>query len=204
MKDRWGSMRGEKELILASASRRRQELLSRLGLPFKAIPSRITETVIEGETPEEHVLRLCEEKARDIGQLHPTSWVIGADTIVLSGTMILGKPRNRKEALWMLGTLAGKAHEVYTGICVMRLEDESLLKQAVKTLVHFRELSDGEMAWYVRTGEPFDKAGGYAIQGYGSVLIRGIEGSYTNVVGLPVTELLEMLREVGAWNLFAL
>jgi septum formation protein len=196
-------MKGEKELILASASRRRQELLSRLGLPFKAIPSRINETVVEGETPEEHVLRLCEEKARDIGQLHPTRWVIGADTIVLSGMTILGKPRNKKEALWMIESLAGKAHEVYTGLCVLRLEDERVMKQAVCTLVRFRSLSEEEMVWYVHTGEPFDKAGGYAIQGYGSVLIEGIEGSYTNVVGLPVPELIDMLRKIGAWNLFA-
>lgn len=195
-------MSDARELILASASRRRQDLLQRLGVPFKAVPSRVEETPSEGESPREHVLRLCEEKAREVGQLYPEHWIIGADTIVLLEGAILGKPRNRKEALWMLDMLQGKTHEVYTGLCLLRLMDERVTKKAVRTLVHVRALSDEEMAWYLRTGEPFDKAGGYAIQGYGSILIRGVEGSYTNVVGLPLTELVEMLHDTGAWNLF--
>lgn len=195
-------MSDARELILASASRRRQDLLQRLGVPFKGVPSRVEETPSEGESPREHVLRLCEEKAREVGQLYPEHWIIGADTIVLLEGAILGKPRNRKEALWMLDMLQGKAHEVYTGLCLLRLMDERVAKKAVRTLVQVRALSDEEMAWYLRTGEPFDKAGGYAIQGYGSILIRGIEGSYTNVVGLPLTELVEMLHDTGAWNLF--
>jgi septum formation protein len=196
-------MSADKEVILASASRRRQDLLQKLGLPFTAIPSRVEETPSEGESPEEHVLRLCEEKAREVGQHHPEHWVIGADTIVLLEGGILGKPRNRKEAQWMLQGLQGKAHEVFTGLCILRVTDGQMMKKAVRTVVHFRALSDEETAWYLRTGEPFDKAGGYAIQGYGGVLIRSIEGSYTNVVGLPVTELVEMLRDMGAWNLFS-
>jgi septum formation protein len=191
------------EIILASASRRRQDLLQRLGLPFKAIPSRVEELPSERESPEEHVLRLCEEKAREVGQLYPEHWVIGADTIVLLQGGILGKPRNRKEALWMLSALQGRTHEVYTGLCVLRSMDQQMAKRAVHTVVHMRPLSHEEMAWYLRTGEPFDKAGGYAIQGYGSIIIRRIEGSYTNVVGLPLAELVEMLRDLGAWNLFA-
>jgi septum formation protein len=171
-------MEKEKELILASASRRRQALLQGIGLPFVAVPSRVKEAVLEGETPEEHVLRLCEEKAREVGALYPQNWVVGADTIVLSADMILGKPRNKKEAIWMLETLTGKAHEVYTGLCVLRFEDNRMSKRAVRTEVHFRPLSKEEMDWYLRTGEPFDKAGGYAIQGHGSVLIKGINGAW--------------------------
>jgi septum formation protein len=193
----------EDVLILASASRRRKELLEKLGLPFVCIPSRVVETVEEAEGPREHVLRLCELKAREVGESYRDRWIIGADTIVMIDGLILGKPRNRKEARWMLGSLQGRTHEVHTGICVLRLADERMSKRAVRTRVRFRPLSEDEIDWYIRTGEPFDKAGGYAIQGYGSVLVRSIHGSYTNVVGLPLTELVEMLRRLGAWDLFS-
>ena len=103
----------------------------------------------------------------------------------------------------MLDKLQGKAHEVFTGICLLQQSQEKIAKEAVRTVVHMKALSEEEISWYLRTAEPFDKAGGYAIQGFGSVLIRGIEGSYTNVVGLPLTELIQMLRDCGAWNLFA-
>ena len=196
-------MSADRELILASASRRRKELLQRIGLPFRAIPSRVQEILLETESHEDHVLRLCEEKAREIGGLHPDHWIIGADTIVLVDGTVLGKPRNRNEARWMLDKLQGKTHEVFTGICLLQLNQEKIVKEAVRTAVHMKALSEEEISWYLHTAEPFDKAGGYAIQGFGSVLIRGIEGSYTNVVGLPLTELIQMLRESGAWNLFA-
>ncbi len=189
--------------ILASASRRRKELLQGLGLPFICIPSRVVESVEEGETPREHVLRLCELKAREVGEGHRENWIIGADTIVMIGGLILGKPRNRKEAKWMLSSLQGRTHEVHTGICVYMPRDGRISKRAVRTKVRFRTLSEGQIDWYMRTGEPFDKAGAYAIQGYGGVLVRSIHGSYTNVVGLPLAELVELLRDVGAWDLFS-
>lgn len=195
-------MVADSKLILASASRRRQDLLRRLGIPFLAVPSRVEEDLLGGEGPEEHVLRLCEEKARAVGRLYPDHWIIGADTIVLIDDVILGKPRNRKEALWMLEKLEGRIHEVYSGVCVLNPADDILTKRSVCTRVHMKPLSQEEKEWYLRTGEPFDKAGGYAIQGFASVLIREIEGSYTNVVGLPIPELVEMLRELNAWNLF--
>ncbi len=147
-------------------------------------------------------MRLCEVKARDVAQRHPEHWVIGADTIVFAQGTILGKPKTSQEALGMLEALQGRAHEVYTGICALRLASEQCTKRVVRTAVHFRTLSREEMDWYIRTGEPFDKAGGYALQGYGGVFVRAIEGSYSNVVGLPMTELVEMLRDVGAWDLF--
>ena len=190
------------KLILASASPRRQELLRDLGIPFRAIPSLIEEDLRQGEGPEEHVMRLCEAKARDVAQRYPEHWVIGADTIVFAQGTILGKPKTSQEARGMLEALQGRAHEVYTGICVLRLAPEQSTKRVVRTAVHFRTLSREEMDWYIRTGEPFDKAGSYAVQGYGGVFVRAIEGSYSNVVGLPVTELVEMLRDVGAWDLF--
>jgi len=191
------------DLILASASPRRKELLQRLGLPFRSIPSRIQEDFRTGESPGDHVLRLSEAKAREIAQRFPGNWIIGADTIVVVGEEILGKPGGPDEARRMLETLAGRTHEVLTGLCVLRLDEGRGAQRIARTRVHVRELSRDEMKWYIRTGEPFDKAGGYAIQGYGGIFISGIEGSYTNVVGLPTTELVLMLRDLGAWDLFA-
>ena len=193
----------EKEFILASASRRRRDLLKYIGIPFKAVPSRVVEIVQEGETPEEHVLRLSEEKAEEVAENFPDHWVIGADTIVLAEHMILGKPRNRNEAQRMLQILQGKSHEVYTGLCVMKAAEKKMAKRIVKTRVHFKTLTDREIEWYMRTGEPFDKAGGYAIQGLGGLLIREIEGSYTNVVGLPASDLVDVLGELEAWDLYS-
>jgi septum formation protein len=177
--------------------------LQQLGIPFQSVPSGIPEDVRPGENPAEHVLRLCEAKARDVAQTFPRHWVIGADTIVALRGEILGKPRDEQEALRMLGVLQGAAHEVFTGICVVRLRDQGCAKEVVRSVVRFRSLTPGEIAWYVGTGEPFDKAGAYGIQGFASVFIQGIEGSYANVVGLPTTELVQMLRKIGAWDLFA-
>jgi septum formation protein len=190
-------------LILASGSPRRKAFLRDLGLPFRTILSRVSEDVRGGEPPEEHVLRLAREKAQDVARRRPEKWVIGADTVVLVDRLILGKPATPQEARGMLEALQGRAHEVLTGICVMRAFDQRVRTRLVRTTVHIREITPGEMAWYVDTGEPFDKAGGYAIQGLGSVFVTRIEGSYTNVVGLPVPELVQMLRELGAWDLFS-
>jgi septum formation protein len=185
-------------LILASQSPRRYELLKQLGLEFDVIPSRIEEDFIEGESPRKHVLRLAEAKALDVGNQHPDRWVVAADTIVYVDHSILGKPKSREEAKKMLRRLSGKEHQVLTGFSVHHLAKGKGDREAVQTAVKVKKLTPAEMEWYVETGEPFDKAGGYAVQGIGSFMIELIKGSYTNVVGLPLCELIQMLSRLGA------
>ncbi|MEW6375171.1 MAG: Maf family protein [Thermodesulfobacteriota bacterium] len=185
-------------LILASKSPRRYELLKQLGLGFEVIPSRVMEDFVQEESPREHVLRLAEAKALEVGIRYPDYWVIAADTIVYINGSILGKPKDRVEALEMLRRLSGQEHWVLTGFSVHHLEKEKGDREAVQTAVKVKTLTPVEMEWYVQTGEPFDKAGGYAIQGIGSFMIESILGSYTNVVGLPLCELMEMLNRLGA------
>ncbi len=188
----------ESRLILASESPRRYELLKQVGLDFDVIPSGIGEDQIRGESPQKHVLRLAEAKALDVGNQHPDRWVIAADTIVYVDHSILGKPKSREEAVKMLRRLSGKEHRVLTGFSVHHLAKGKGDREAVQTAVRVKELTQTEMEWYVETGEPFDKAGGYAIQGIGSFMIESIKGSYTNVVGLPICELMKMLSRLGA------
>jgi len=185
-------------LILASKSPRRYELLRQVGLEFEVVPSRVKEDFVKGESPREHVIRLAETKARDVGNGYPDRWVIAADTIVYINGSILGKPNNRQEALEMLRCLSGQEHWVLTGFAVCHLAKGKADKEAVQTAVKMKNLTPAEMEWYVQTGEPFDKAGGYAIQGVGSFMIESIRGSYTNVVGLPICELIQMLNRLGA------
>jgi septum formation protein len=185
-------------LILASKSPRRYELLKQVGLDFEVIPSRVMEDIVQKESPKEHVIRLAEAKARDIASGYPDRWVIAADTIVYINGSILGKPKSREEAMEMLHRLSGQEHWVLTGFSVFNLGEGKSDKEAVQTAVKMKTLSPTEMEWYVQTGEPFDKAGGYAIQGIGSFMIESIRGSYTNVVGLPLCELIQMLNRLGA------
>jgi septum formation protein len=185
-------------LILASKSPRRYELLKQVGLDFEVIPSRVMEDIVQKESPKEHVIRLAEAKARDIASGYPDRWVIAADTIVYINGSILGKPKSREEAMEMLHRLSGQEHWVLTGFSVCHLGKGKSDKEAVQTAVKMKTLSPTEMEWYVQTGEPFDKAGGYAIQGIGSFMIESIRGSYTNVVGLPLCELIQMLNRLGA------
>ena len=185
-------------VILASKSPRRYELLKQVGLEFDVIPSGIEEDFVKGESPRKHVLRLAEAKALDVGNQHPGRWVVAADTIVYVDNSILGKPKSREEAKKMLRRLSGKEHRVLTGFSVHHLEKRKGDREAVQTVVKVKKLTQAEMEWYVKTGEPFDKAGGYAIQGIGSFMIESIKGSYTNVVGLPVSELMQMLSRLGA------
>jgi len=188
----------ESRLILASESPRRYELLKQVGLDFDVIPSGIEEDCIKGESPRKHVLRLAEAKALDVGNQHPDRWVIAADTIVYVDHSILGKPKSREEAKKMLRRLSGKEHRVLTGFSVQHLERGRRDREAVQTAVRVKKLAQPEIDWYIKTGEPFDKAGAYAVQGIGSFMIESIKGSYTNVVGLPVCELIEMLNRLGA------
>ncbi len=158
--------------VLASRSPRRVELLEQLGFHFDAIPSRVEENCIPKETPQEQVIRLAEAKAKDVGRQYPDRWIIAADTVVYMGDSILGKPKNAEEALEMLRRLSGCEHSVLTGFSVHHLEKERGDHGAVQTAVKVKSLSPVEMKWYVSTGEPFDKAGGYAIQGIGSFMIE--------------------------------
>jgi septum formation protein len=185
-------------LILASKSPRRYELLKQVGLDFDVIPSRVEEDFVTGESPIKHVLRLAEAKCLDVGNQHADRWVVAADTIVYVDHSILGKPKSREEAKKMLRRLSGKEHRVLTGFSVHHLEKRKGDRQTVQTAVKVKKLTQAEMEWYVKTEEPFDKAGGYAIQGMGSFMIESIKGSYTNVVGLPVCELIQMLNRLGA------
>lgn len=185
-------------LILASKSPRRCELLKQVGFDFDIIPSRVKEDFIQGESPEEHVMRLAESKAQEVRGQFPDRWVIAADTIVYINDSILGKPKNPEEAREMLGRLSGNEHWVLTGFSVGNLKRGKGDRQAVQTAVKMKTLTPTEMEWYIQTGEPFDKAGGYAIQGVGSFMIESIRGSYTNVVGLPLCELIQMLTRLGA------
>jgi septum formation protein len=185
-------------LILASKSPRRYELLKQVGLDFEVIASGVAEDFLDTESPREHVLRLAEAKAGEVASKYPDRWVVAADTIVTIDGFILGKPRCQEEAAEMLRRLSGQEHRVLTGFSVCHLDKGRDDKEIVQTAVKVKALTSAEIGWYIQTGEPFDKAGGYAIQGIGSFMIESIQGSYTNVVGLPLCELIQMLTRLGA------
>jgi septum formation protein len=184
-------------LILASRSPRRKYLLEKAGLHFAVIASCLDESIIPIGSPEVYVSRLARAKAADIARKHPQAWVIGADTVVVIGDSILGKPESKAEAREMLRRLGGQTHRVLTGYCICCERRKRSFSETVTTEVCFKDLSEAEINWYVETGEPFDKAGAYAIQGIGTFLVRRINGSYTNVVGLPVCEVIEVLLREG-------
>jgi septum formation protein len=186
------------EIVLASASPRRVELLQSAGISVSVRPSGIDEDLLPNETPEAHAMRLARDKARDVAKLGNGRFFIGADTIVVSGKEIMGKPQNAADAERMLRALSGSVHQVITGFSVIDTVSNSEITAAVKTLVYFKELRDDEIHAYIASGCPFDKAGAYAIQGDAAHMIRKIEGSYTNVVGLPLCEVVEALRTLGA------
>ncbi len=188
-------------LILASKSPRRKYLLEQAGLTFSIIPSNFDESSATISDPYSYVRLMAEAKAADISEQHPDCWVIGADTIVLIDNKILGKPGSNAKARSMLKQLSGKTHQVLTGYCICCKNKDTHFSETVKTDVHFKSLSDAEIEWYIQTGEPFDKAGAYAIQGIGTFLVKRINGSYTNVVGLPVCEVIAFLINAGVVNL---
>jgi septum formation protein len=175
--------------------------LAQAGLNFSVIPSDVDEQKVAMSDPDEYVRALAESKTLDISGKHPDSWVIGADTIVIIEQQILGKPDSKDAARNMLRRLSGKTHQVYTGYCICCKREKRLFSDVVKTDVRFKELSDREIEWYIQTGEPFDKAGGYGIQGIGAFLVERIRGSYTNVVGLPVCEVMSFLIKAGVIEL---
>jgi septum formation protein len=181
-------------LYLASQSPRRQEILARAGISFEIRVAGIDETLLEGESPEGHVCRLAQAKADSVQAL-PEDVVLGADTVVVVGGAILGKPADAADAECMLRLLSGRWHEVVTGICLCR--GARRIVAAETTRVHFKSLTENEILRYVSSGEPMDKAGAYAIQGLASKFIDRIEGCYFNVVGLPMARVYDSLNALA-------
>jgi septum formation protein len=181
------------QLVLASRSPRRRELLASLGLALDVRPADADESVRPGEAARDYVLRVARAKARAVdGEI-----VLGADTSVVLRGEVLGKPADEADARRMLAALSGTTHEVLTGVCVRRPADGLELELVASTAVRFAPLGAEEIAWYVRTGEPLDKAGAYAIQGTGALFVLSVEGSVSNVVGLPLAETAALLRRAG-------
>lgn len=185
-------------IILASASPRRSELLESAGIRFEVVPGHIDETPFPSELPVGHVLRLAAEKAREVARREEGDYFIGADTIVLCEGEIMGKPCDGADAERMLKKLSGRGHSVITGYAVYDKRTDTLHSRAIETQVIFKALRDDEIHSYIATGCPMDKAGAYAIQGGAAHMVERIEGSYTNVVGLPLCEIVETLRATGA------
>ncbi|UCD32456.1 MAG: septum formation inhibitor Maf, partial [Desulfobacterales bacterium] len=188
-------------IILASKSPRRRYLLKQAGISFSVVPSTINEKTIPESPPETYVRTLSEAKADDISNIYPDKWIIGADTIVLKEGTVLGKPGSRDEARYMLKQLSGEIHHVLTGYAICCKAIHRKFSETIKTEVLFKHLTDDEIEWYIQTKEPFGKAGAYAIQGQGMFLVKRINGSYTNVVGLPVCEVIEFLIKTGVLDL---
>ncbi len=184
-------------LILASNSPRRRHLLEMAGLEFLVIPSDFDESSVMLDAPEPRARFLAEAKAEDISDRYPESWVIAADTIVSIGHTILGKPASTDDARAMLKMLSAETHQVLTGYCICCKAQNHLFSDCITTDVTFKNVPQGEIDWYIASGEPFDKAGAYGIQGIGAFLVKRINGSYTNVVGLPICEVLEYLMKTG-------
>lgn len=186
------------ELILASASPRRRELLSRLGLEFTVMAAQADETLLPGLSPQEQVVRLSKIKAqavRDSLECRAGQVIISADTVVVLEESILGKPKDAAQAAQMLEALSGREHLVLTGVTV--LSDAGLQHLCEETRVFFRPLTQTEITAYIHTGEPMDKAGAYGIQGYGALFVEKLIGDYYNVMGLPLCALGQMLRRAG-------
>lgn len=188
-------------LVLASTSPRRRDLLSALGLHFQVVPANIDEGVADDESPVAHVKRLALAKALQVSEKIPDLWVLGADTIVVKDKQILGKPRDEQEAKRMLSMLSHATHTVYTGYALVHARHPEKVKiQYARSSVRIRGLTTEEIAAYVRTGEPMDKAGAYAVQGIGAAIVERVSGSYTNVVGLPLCEVAQELKELGIFD----
>jgi septum formation protein len=185
------------QIILASASPRRESLLKQIGLDFKVIPSCVEEVVDQDLEPREAVVKLADMKARSVSCRYPSAIVLGADTAVCCEGKVLGKPADMNEARMMLEFLSGRTHQVVTGVALRQESRKLAAGEAVSTIVRFRHLTEEEIAGYIATGEPLDKAGAYGIQGFGALLVAEINGCYFNVVGLPLSRLPEMFREFG-------
>lgn len=186
-------------LLLASASPRRAELLSAAGFAFDIAPADVDETPRADESPRDYALRVAREKAEAVAATCRNSGtvVLGADTVVVAGGEVLGKPADAGDARRMLKRLSGAVHTVLTAVVLH--QDGRQVSDVVETRVHLLPLRDSEIEWYIRTGEPEGKAGAYAIQGRAARFIDWIEGSWSNVVGLPVATVYRLLKELGEW-----
>lgn len=191
----------KKEIILASNSPRRRELLKQIGVEFKVIPAEVEEDEgkEKGKSPVEVVKNNALLKAQKVAEmvLESDSLIIGADTIVVLDGRIIGKPKDERDAINILKKLRGKYHYVFTGVAVLETPEMRFLVSTVKSKVKMRDYSDEEIIRYVATGEPMDKAGAYGIQGKGALLVEKIEGDYYNIVGLPLVRLYNLLERMG-------
>lgn len=187
-------------LTLASASPRRSDILTRLGLAHDVLAADIDESPLPGERPGPHVERLAREKAAAVATDRPDRLVLAGDTVVVADDRILGKPADADEAVAMLMRLSGRAHDVLSGLALaLPGAPPTLVSRADRTVVRFRDFDERWARAYVATGEPMDKAGAYGIQGAGGALVTAVEGDYTTVVGLSIAGLMELLRE-GGWD----
>lgn len=182
-------------IILASQSPRRRELMARITTDFEVMVSQVDEILPDGISPEDTAAYLAEFKASAVAADHPDKTVIGSDTVVILDGEVLGKPEDAEDAVRMLKALSDKTHTVITGCCIIKDGEKVTFSEATKVV--FYPLSDSDIAKYIATGEPFDKAGAYGIQGQGSLLVKGIEGDFFNVVGFPVGRLNRELRNLS-------
>ena len=189
-------------IILASGSPRRKEILENTNLKFSVITSDIDERIFENEEPIQLVLRLAFEKCMSVAQNNPSDLVIGADTIVVLDNEILGKPKDEEEAFNMLSKLSNREHQVITGMSIVNLENEKKIVDYAISNVKFKKLTDQDIKDYINTKECLDKAGSYGIQGYGALLVEEIKGDYFNIVGLPISKLSDILKINFDINLF--
>jgi septum formation protein len=186
----------KEKLVLASKSPRRAEILKAVGWAFEPVAANIDETRLESEDAVSYVKRLAQTKAEAVAKRFPTSLVLGADTVVLVDSEILGQPRDAENARRMLKVLSGKWHHVLTGVALMRARENLFVVDHETTRVRFCEMSAAEIDWYVATGEPLDKAGAYAVQGRAALFIEEIQGDYFNIMGLPVRLVYELSRKI--------
>jgi septum formation protein len=189
-------------IILASGSPRRKEILANTNVEFNVITSDIDESILKNEEPTQLVLRLAFEKCMSVARKNPNDLVIGADTIVVLDHEILGKPKNEEEAFDMLSKLSNREHQVITGISIVNLGNEKKIVDYAISNVKFKKLTDQDIKDYISTKECLDKAGSYGIKGYGALLVEGIKGDYFNIVGLPISKLSDILKENFNINLF--
>ena len=191
------SMPEQRKIILASASPRRREILDKTGLKFSVDAGEYEEDMELGLKPHQLARFLSAEKAKTIAAKYPNALVIAADTFIVFKGKLLGKPHTKEEARRMLSLLNGRSHSVITGFTILDTKTKKKLSRSVETKVYFNKMTEQEIESYVGTGEPLDKAGAYAIQGIGAVIVKKIEGDFFNVVGLPLNSLIEALKKFG-------
>ncbi|PHI08592.1 nucleoside triphosphate pyrophosphatase [Fusobacterium polymorphum] len=183
-------------MILASNSQRRQEILKDVGFNFRVITSNIEE-ISDKENVIERILDIAEKKMEQIAKNNVNEFILAADTVVELNKKVFGKPKNREEAFKFLKTLSGKVHRVITAYVFKNISKNILIKEVVVSEVKFFDLDNDTINWYLDTGEPFDKAGAYGIQGYGRILVEKINGDFYSIMGFPISNFLENLRKIG-------